>query len=893
MLSKDELRKEFARDPKSFYSTETFVHEGFERRQCKGCGKYFWTLDPGRDLCGDSAHEPYSFIRDKPREIEYVKFWDDFSRFFRENGHTEVESYPVVSRWRQDLYFVIAGIQDFQRIENGRMSFEYPANPLIVPQICMRFNDIPNIGVTGRHYTSFMMANQTSFNYPKAGYWRDRTIELNYKYLTAMLGVRKEDLTYVEDVWAMGDFSEYGPSLEFFANGLELGNNVFTQFEYSNGRVSELPGKVVDVGWGLDAREMWYYAGTQTAFDAVFRRELEYIHRACSFKPDHRLYSKIASMVGKVDLSEVAHGSEAERKLISGAGIGDSEYYDVIKPMQAAYAIADHTRTLLFAISDGALPSNTGGGYNLRIILRRVFDFMDRYNMGFDIMKLMEMHVGDLKRLYKNVGKDMGEIAEVIDIERKRHDATKSAALKTVTALVEKGEALTVEKMRTLYESNGITPDLVTSIASSKGVKLELSEEAYTKIIKGDFVEGRERHKEVNVKTDVAGLPRTEQLFYKFASESDSKVLKSEGDEVVLDRSPFYAESGGQEADFGTIGGHELKNVQTVNGVIVHVLEQPHGFKVGESVRCVVDLDRRTRLMAHHTATHLINASARRVLGDHAWQEGAHKGPHKAHIDIAHYERLSDEQVAEIEATANRFILGGIRVKMEEMDRNEAESKFGFTIYQGHGVPASRLRIVSVSDLSGKVIDAEACGGLHLQGRETSIGLIKIIASSRPHDGIDRLEFVAGPAAADYINSMEQNIRGIAALAGLDKDKVRQGLEIQLKELAGYRRQYKVLSEQLADHLVEQLSAQKAREIVKELDYDKKMLREVGTRFTQKHPESVILLHNKASEFVCIAGDGSGKSAVDFMKANAPKAVAGAFTGGGSKKIAEGRITPG
>jgi alanyl-tRNA synthetase len=161
-------------------------------------------------------------MKEKPLHISYVDFWKKFSEIFKEEGHEVIESYPVVSRWRQDLYFTIAGIQDFQRIENGVMGFEYPANPLLVPQICLRFNDIPNTGVTGRHMTSFMMANQTAFNYPKEGYWRDKTIEINFKVLTQMLGIDKNDITYIEDVWAMGDFSEFGPCLETLPMGVSL-----------------------------------------------------------------------------------------------------------------------------------------------------------------------------------------------------------------------------------------------------------------------------------------------------------------------------------------------------------------------------------------------------------------------------------------------------------------------------------------------------------------------------------------------------------------------------------------------------------------------------------------------------------------------------------------------
>ncbi|MEM0149592.1 MAG: alanine--tRNA ligase-related protein, partial [Candidatus Micrarchaeaceae archaeon] len=459
MISKESLREEFSRDPGKYYSADIFREQGFMRKKCKICGKFFWTADSNRELCGDPSHEPYSFMKEKPLHADYVEFWKKFSEIFKKEGHEIIEGYPVVSRWRQDLYFTIAGIQDFQRIENGRMSFEYPANPLVVPQICLRFNDIPNTGVTGRHFTSFMMANQTAFNYPKEGYWRDRTIELNFKVLTELLGIDKKDITYIEDVWAMGDFSEFGPCLESFAHGLELVNSVFTQFSYENNKTEELKGKVVDVGWGFE-RLLWYYSGTQTAYDAAFRDELQYIYKSMGIRPNEKLYAKVAGMLGTIDLAEDGSKENSEAKIISMARISEDEYYKTIKPMQAAYAIADHMRTLLFAVTDGALPSNVGGGYNLRILLRRMFDFIDAYG-NVDLVKVAEMHARELSGLYPRLGESIGEISEIIAVERKRYSTAKSAASKIVNGIIEKGAPLTAEKLSTLYESNGITPDMI------------------------------------------------------------------------------------------------------------------------------------------------------------------------------------------------------------------------------------------------------------------------------------------------------------------------------------------------------------------------------------------------------------------------------------------------
>ena len=887
MLSKEELRKQFSKEPRKYYEVGLFKEEGFERKQCSICGKFFWSADPSRDTCGDSSHEPYSFIKQSPKSVDYAEFWHSFAKFFKKEGHAIVDSYPVVSRWRQDLYYTIAGIQDFQRIEHGMMSFEYPANPLLVPQMCMRFNDISNVGVTGRHFTAFMMANQTSFNYPKEGYWRDRTIELNYKLLTGLLGIKKEGISYIEDVWAMGDFSEFGPSIEFFSGGLELGNNVFTQFGYNGSETKELSGKVVDVGWGFE-RLLWFMAGTQTVYDSVFPKQLEYIHKSAGIKPNIGLYSRLAKEFGEIDLTEADRSGGIESRILKSVGIDQAQYNAEIKPMQASYAMADHARTLLFAIKDGALPSNVGGGYNLRILLRRIFDFSKEYGISIDLLKLMELHAKALSDIYPDLGEGMETAKDVIRIEERRYASTKTAAARIVGSIIERKEPLTAERMRTLYESNGITPEFIESVAKEKELAIDVPKESYTQLVKSDFVEKEKKQKDLGVDTE--GLPATEKLYYKGAFEADAKVLRSAENMVILDRTPFYPEGGGQETDKGEINGIGVAEVQMANGIIVHYLDRRARLKKDTKVRCKVDRERRLSLMAHHTATHLVSAACRSVLGKHAWQEGAKKAVDKAHIDISHYDRLSEEQVREIENTANSYITHGIRVSVEELPRNEAEKKFGFSIYQGHGAPSSRLRIVQVHDTEGKLIDAEACGGLHLAGRESGIGLIKIIGTYHIHDGINRIEFVAGSAAVNRMNALDESINGLARTAGVDRSKLSEGLQAKLKELGDYKERLERDESTLFSYIVSELIAgAKSNTEVRQLDRDRKSLRQIATQFVEAKHGSLLMLYNKAGDAVCIAGANSFTSALDFIMGHALK-TGKTFRGGGTERMAEGTL---
>lgn len=874
-ISKKELKKEFAKDYKKYYITKTFSEEGFNRYTCKICGMNFWSAIK-RDVCDDSSHTPYSFFKEKPKPIGYVEFWKKFAKFFGDNGHAVIDSYPVVSRWRQDLYFTIASIQDFQRIENGAMDFEYSANPLIVPQLCLRFSDTENVGVTGRHFTNFMMAGQHAFNYPKEGYWIDRTIELNYKFLTGMLGVKKENLVYNEDVWAMGDFSEFGPSLESFANGAELVNSVFTQFECVNGKIKELPGQVVDVGWGFE-RLLWFYTGFDNAYDAVFHEVIEKLKGKLPFEMEKEHFSKFAKYSSELDVTEKGNYREKVNEILKKTKITSEDYEKKIKPLQAFYSTLDHTRALLFAVSDGALPSNIGGGYNLRVLLRRALTFMKEYNMRLDIMEMSELHAKSLKGLYPNLSDHLDILSEVIDIESKRYEKTTENAKKIVQGIIKRKEKIGKEQMKTLYESNGITPELISVIAAKEGVKLDIQEGAYEDILKGEFAEKR-KAKGIDIPADK--LPKTEQLYYKGAVDSESKVLYSNKNYIVLDATPFYPEGGGQEADHGKINGHEVVDTQKVGNVIVHIMKddvsKASDLKEGKKVKCEVEPERRRRLTAHHTSTHLMSAAARSIIGKHAWQEGTRKSFDKAHIDIAHYDKLDDEEVRRLEDFVNSKILNGIKVSIEEMERGKAESEFGFSIYQGHGMPTKKMRMVIIRDMQGNLIDAEACGGLHVAGREYAIGSVRIINTSRISDGVDRIEFASGNALRDYDKAEEFKLRS----------EVQKWTETYAKKERESREKDEKMAVLLAASLLAKINPKDTNKMI-ELEEPRDIVRKALSMVVKERPTLMVLSKNIKGEVVCLRGDKSKDNALEFARHK----LGAKFRGGGSESFAEGVTT--
>jgi alanyl-tRNA synthetase len=881
-LTKDYLKEEFGRDYKKYYSTKIFEERGFNRYKCKHCGMMFWSIAK-TDNCGDSSHNGFGFFKDKPRKIGYAEFWKKFAKFFKENGHTIVDRYPVVSRWRPDLYFTIAGIQDFQRIENGFMGFEYGANPLMVPQMCLRFNDIENVGVTGSHFTAFMMANQTSFNYPKEGYWRDRTMELNFKFLTEVLGIPEDRIIYHEDVWAMGDFSEFGPCLEGFVGGLEIVNSVFTQFEYVDGKIRELDNKVVDVGWGFE-RVLWFYTGYSNAYEAAFGETLSRLRKQVRIEFDPELYGRFAVHGGELNRDEVSNVNEVERRILKGAGISRKDYDTKIKPMQALYAVVDHVRTLLFAITDGSLPSNVGGGYNLRIILRRSFDFVDTYGFGVDLPAVARLVAKELEDIYPELHGGLVTFDKVVAVERARYDKAKENAKRVVVLTLSKSSTIGKEQVRTLYESNGITPELITAVAAEMKIEVKLPENVYMDIIAGNSA-GREKAKKLDVPLP-EGLKGTHKLYYDFVTSAEAKVVFAKGKYFALDRTPFYPEGGGQASDTGTANGIVVVDVQRIGDVVVHVAEKDCGFKVGEKVACEVDEERRKAIIAHHTATHLISAASRKILGEHAWQEGARKEHDKAHIDIAHYEKLEEKEVDAIEDQVNAWLLNGIRVDASDMSRGDAESKYGFSIYQGHGAPAKSMRIVTIKTLGNKLIDAEACGGLHAAGRENYVGMVKIIGTSRIHDGVDRIEFVAGPAALKRFREEHMELERMSEALNSEPLLVSRRLAELQAESGAMHKEIERGKDQLAFSMAESIVDEKL--IDRELDVDRKMLVRIADLLVKRNANCAALLMNKDGDVVCMAGESSKVSAIDRLN---EKFGEGRFKGGGSKRFAQGRIT--
>ena len=866
-MNKKEILEKFSADPKRYYNVNLFEDQGFERRSCNTCNRFFWTLDSERIKCPDHSDDTYSFIGEPPtsKRFDYTQSWKEVESFFVKNNHTSINRYPVVCRWRDDLYFTIASIVDFQRVMGSKVVFEFPANPLVVPQTCLRFKDLENVGVTGRHFSSFCMIGQHSIP-NENGYWKDECINLDFNLLTQQFGIAKKEITFVEDVWEGG--GSFGSSLEYFVRGLELGNAVFTEFQGDLSNYKTLDQRIIDMGAGLE-RFAWITMGTPTAYDCCFGPITQKLIQNAGIDSDSSVLIPYFTEIAK-NLELYEDLSQVRKNAIKTTGLSDEQINRIITPLEGVYLIIDHIRTLIFAISDGALPSNVGGGYNLRIMLRRIVSTMNRLKLKFDLDEIIDIQIDYLKNTYPELENTREDVKEIISIETGRYDSSKQRMKKIVSKLDKEPR---VEDLITLYESDGITPEYLKEM----NVISEIPSTFYAKL--SDLHQSKKQKDQVNLPLE--GVPDTELLFYgEDPREFDAKVLKSFDSFVVLDKTAFYARGGGQEPDHGKIGDNDIIDITKHGNIVVHEIkgEIP---KEGKTVSCIVDGKRRDGITKNHTSTHIINTSARSVLGSWVWQHSAFKEEDHARLDITHHSALTDDEVVKIEQAANSIIEKSIPVKIENFDRGTAEQKYGFRIYQGGVVPVKSVRIVSIEDK-----DIEACGGTHVK-RTGDIELIKITKTKRIQDGVVRIEFVSGPTAFQYVKDQEEESKKQAA-----GDIAKEKLEKQ-------REENKEKSREQIPILLEKILAGQSGEldeiIIKNKicftsspNYDDYFHQNFGKKLVAKDGTAAfcgIFESGPTIRVIIFAGEQSGVNAGDIAKEIS--SILGG-SGGGDAKFAQG-----
>jgi alanyl-tRNA synthetase len=718
------------------YDLPFFHRQGFHRRACAVCGSAFWTLGD-HDRCQEAPCRDYGFLGHPgfARPYEPRPMREAFLHFFEQRGHTRLRRYPVVARWRNDVFFTQASIYDFQPwVTSG--AIPPPANPLVISQPVLRFIDLEEVGRSGRHFTLFEMMAHHAFNRPDHEvYFKDRTVELCHGLLTEDLGADPKAITYKEEVWEGG--GNLGPSLSVGLLGLEVSTLVFMEYVRDGASMRPMPLTVVDTGYGLE-RFVWMSQGTNTAYEAVFGREYEELRRTF--------------------------------------------------PAKEAAILIDHARALNFLLTDGVVPSNSKEGYFARLLLRRSIRILQRTPEAPDLLAILDRSARELSTDYPEIGAHRDDLHRVVTAEVERFAESIDRARATIRRYDEKvrasGARVTEEDLVQWYDSLGIPPDLAIEEVKDPP---PIPEDFYARVAT--------RHENEQPATDYAesveGLPEvpestppTEVLYYldPYTLAFDAHVVWAGGAFVALDRTYFYPTGGGQVTDKGHLGDLEVVDVARRGPWILHRLERPSPFRVGDRVHGRIDRPRRVQLMQHHTATHLLNGALREVLGPHVWQTGAYKGTESARIDITHYKALSREELRKVERRVNEVVREDRPVKSYFEARNEAERRFGFTLYQGGAVPGRELRIVEIEG-----VDVEACGGTHCT-HTSEVGAIALLDVDRIQDGVVRLTYASGERALDLRDEHEEILKEAARRLGVPVPQLPSGIDRLLAEIEESRK---------------------------------------------------------------------------------------------------------
>ncbi|CAL6020301.1 Alanyl-tRNA_synthetase [Hexamita inflata] len=803
-------RPRFAENATEYYPTEVFKKFGYSMATCPKCKTLYWRRTDKSVTCGDSeCLGQYTFIGEQRGKVtptcEAVleSFKDHFSQ--TSVPHKLVNRYPVVARWRDDCEFTAAGIQCYQPFcVTGEV--DPPENPLIQPQFCLRFNDLDSIGISGRHYSGFHMLGIQVFNKTNDHkYWKEGIIEYNLQWLEK-LGIDLDEVTLTADCWAGG--GNLGPCVEYFINGLEVGNMVFMEFKcFGDGTLEKLPVQVIDVGIGLE-RIPWLLSGNVTSYLTAFPAAINEFCRICNVSKDeftNDSWKKFGKYSCLLNVDEVEDINVTWKEIAEHCGQEVSKFKGEITFVRDVYILLDHFRSLLVAIQDGALPGNVGGGCNLRNILRRCFTLIEKRGWKElldvqNIITIFDAHRLDLQKLHgSNTFQPFKALSEVISLELQRWKQTDEQSKAKVQKLMKKSGSLTIQDWVTIVTTFGMDPDSVSKITG-----LEVPGDLYCKI--AEFQERNQvktaavQHYQLNAEQSTEQIyysrPNSEQLFKFDEPNKIQKILNDVEDAnkkqiIILEKTIFYPVSGGQQNDTGkiTVDGdvYNVVNVTKVGPCVLHYVDREITFTEGEhKIELVVNAERRMQLMAHHTGAHVLSAACRHVLGPHVQQAGAKKQVEYATLDITHYQGISYEQQREIQNQCNRLIRQNIAITKQVLNKNEAEKLYGFTLYQGGVVPGSTVRCVSILDT-----DNEACCGTHLDST-AQVGLLKIQRTNRISDGVVRLQFVAGEAALLYDDEECGVVENLKKSWGVELQQIQQTAD---KFFEGYKSGEKLVNQ--------------------------------------------------------------------------------------------------
>ncbi|MEM2969917.1 MAG: alanine--tRNA ligase [Candidatus Bathyarchaeia archaeon] len=887
------------------YHLPFFDEYGYIRKRCPRCEEFFWTLNIDQKFCGEATNKgcaEYTFIGNPPTRKPYSlqEMRETFLSFFERRGHTRIKPYPLVARWRDDLYFTNASIIDFQPYVTEGL-IPPPANPLVISQVCVRFPDLDSVGPTfGRHLTIFEMGGHHAFNYPdKEVYWKDETVRFHHEFLTSTLGIKSEEVVYKEGVWVGG--GNAGPDVESIVRGLEVDTLVFMKYKVVNSEFVELPIRTVDTGYGIE-RFTWLSQGCISGFEAVYGELLSKIMRLAGIEsPNRGLLAEVSRISGLISISKTSSFLENWQKVAQKIGVDYSNLYRTVKPVTSVYSVVDHTKCLAFLLAEGVVPSNVQEGYLTRLLIRRTYRLLKDLLIEDKMADIIDLQIDYWGKDFPRLKEMRDEILEMLLIEKEKYEQTLERGRGLVKRIIQEqkktgASEIPLEYVVELYDSHGLTPEVVVETAKAEGVEVKVPDNFYSyvaerhitapEVLKAASKEGLR-----DIECAFLDLPETRRLYYEnvYIKEFKAKVLRSVGNRVVLDQTAFYPEGGGQPPDYGFLKfdrkQSKVVDVQKVGGVIVHFLEGPVPVETQE-VFGQIDWERRISLMRHHTATHLVMGAARRILGEHVWQAGAQKDVDRTRLDITHPKRLTTDEISKIERLANQVVMENLPVETFWLPREEAERKYGFRLYQGGVVPGREIRVVKTENW-----EVEACGGTHCKSTG-EVGLIKIVRTERIQDGVERLVFSAGDAAIKIVQGLESKVLKISELLEVQTEKVENTVEHAVAEWKELRRDKERLTNILAKFMAEKylLNAETIKDlkiiaaIMDSQESDVDLTIKVASKLISMENRSVVVFIsvNKNARVIVMIGEEALKLKVDAREI--AKAAAAELGGSGSGK---------
>jgi len=838
-----------------------------------------------------------------------------FLAYFEQEGHTIVKSSSLVPDDDPTLLFTNAGMVQFKRTFLGEDKRPYVR--AVSSQKCVRaggkHNDLENVGHTRRHHTFFEMLGNFSFG----DYFKDRAIELAWDLVTRGYGIPEDRLwvsVYEKDddahrlwsdrtgiaedrivclgekdnFWSMGDTGPCGPCSEILVDQgeaigcgrpecrvgcdcdryLELWNLVFMEFNRDeSGRMTPLPKPSIDTGMGLE--------------------RIAAVVQGVTSNYETDLFIPIIQDI----------------EVLSGRSIGESPNIDV-----SIKVIADHSRAAAFLIGDGVLPSNEGRGYVLRRILRRAI----RYGRTLELTRPFLHHVAGkvskvMKRAYPELLEADAYIKNIIKGEEERFLGTLDTGLRVLEDALGELKAKGISEVPgdlifKMYDTYGFPVDIIQDIVRDDGISLDMTgfEQAMDQqrlrsrtAWKGSGSQwATEAYKALSahgIQTDFAGHDLTSINSEVLMVVRDGKPVEqaTAGDsvEVITARTPFYGEAGGQVGDRGRMSGQDFEMevsdaVRDPSNIIIHKGKVLRGsISPGQTVTLSVDQERRLAIARNHTATHILHAVLRKVLGDHVKQSGSLVAPDRLRFDFTHFSAVEEKTLQEIETLVNNRIQENIPIQIAEMDADEAFKTGATALFEEKY--GDRVRLVAIEDFS-----KELCGGTHTE-RTGDIGLFKVVSEGSVAAGVRRIEALTGKAAVSYIQETSRTLHTLALMLKTKPEELTERFQKVMTQLKSMDNELAALKAKTAaegsDRLLSEVKTVNGVSVLaQEVSADTPVaLRDLADHFKAKMKSGIVVLGSRTPDKVLLVAVVTKEHLGRYHAGQIVKEVATVVGGGG------------